>query len=59
MPPWRVSQCLPAVAASFDLVVLDEASQSDVTYPSKSHEPRSVLLRYSGLAHIGTPFTAL
>ena len=31
MPTWRVSQCLPAVAASFDLVVLDEASQSDVT----------------------------
>ena len=31
MPTWRVSQCLPAEVASFDLVVLDEASQSDVT----------------------------
>jgi len=31
MPTWRISQCLPAEIASFDLVVLDEASQSDVT----------------------------
>lgn len=31
MPTWRISQCLPAEVASFDLVVLDEASQSDVT----------------------------
>ena len=30
MPTWRVSQFLPAELASFDLVVLDEASQSDV-----------------------------
>ncbi len=29
MPTWRVSQFLPAELASFDLVVLDEASQSD------------------------------
>ncbi|KAH8095962.1 hypothetical protein JL720_3299 [Aureococcus anophagefferens] len=30
MPTYRVSSCLPATLASFDLVVLDEASQSDV-----------------------------
>mmetsp|Transcript_21893 Transcript_21893/g.60913 ORF Transcript_21893/g.60913 Transcript_21893/m.60913 type:complete len:1081 (+) Transcript_21893:3-3245(+) len=31
MPTWRVSQCLPATVRSFDLVVIDEASQSNVT----------------------------
>ena len=31
MPTWRIAQCLPAEVAAFDLVVLDEASQSDVT----------------------------
>ena len=31
MPTWRISQCLPATIASFDLVVLDEGSQSDIT----------------------------
>ena len=30
-PTWRVSQCLPSEIASFDLVIIDEASQSDVT----------------------------
>ena len=30
MPTWRVSQCLPATLRSFDLVVIDEASQSNV-----------------------------
>lgn len=29
MPAWRVSEQLPAMLASFDLVILDEASQSD------------------------------
>jgi very-short-patch-repair endonuclease len=29
MPTWRVSEQLPAKLASFDLVILDEASQSD------------------------------
>ncbi len=29
MPTWRVSEQLPARLASFDLVILDEASQSD------------------------------
>jgi hypothetical protein len=29
MPSWRVSEQLPAVLGSFDLVILDEASQSD------------------------------
>jgi hypothetical protein len=29
MPAWRVSEQLPATLASFDLVILDEASQSD------------------------------
>lgn len=31
MPSWRVSEQLPADLAAFDLVILDEASQSDVT----------------------------
>ena len=30
MPTWRISQCLPARLAAFDLVVLDEASKHDV-----------------------------
>lgn len=30
MPHWRVSESLPAEIGSFDLVVLDEASQSDL-----------------------------
>ncbi|KJC45292.1 hypothetical protein UP06_14790 [Bradyrhizobium sp. LTSP857] len=29
MPTWRVSEQLPATLASFDLVIMDEASQSD------------------------------
>ncbi|MGH8092261.1 MAG: AAA domain-containing protein [Chthoniobacterales bacterium] len=29
MPHWRISETLPAELASFDLVILDEASQSD------------------------------
>ena len=31
MPTWRISQCMPSQIAAFDLVVLDEASQSDIT----------------------------
>ena len=31
MPTWRISQCLPPEIGAFDLVVLDEASQSDIT----------------------------
>ena len=31
MPTWRVVEQLPADLAAFDLVILDEASQSDVT----------------------------
>lgn len=31
MPSYRIAQCLPAELASFDLVVLDEASQSDAS----------------------------
>ena len=31
MPCWRVSQSLPAEIGSFDLLVIDEASQSDIT----------------------------
>ena len=31
MPTWRISQCLPAEIGCFDLVILDEASQSDLT----------------------------
>lgn len=30
MPTWRVSESLPATVASFDLVIFDEASQSDI-----------------------------
>ncbi|MGH7070366.1 MAG: AAA domain-containing protein, partial [Acetobacteraceae bacterium] len=30
MPTWRVSESLPASLASFDLVIFDEASQSDI-----------------------------
>ena len=32
MPTWRISQCLPARLAAFDLVVLDEASKNDVSH---------------------------
>jgi len=31
MPTWRISESLPAVLGSFDLVIIDEASQSDIT----------------------------
>jgi hypothetical protein len=31
MPTWRVSQFLPAEIGQFDLVIVDEASQSDLT----------------------------
>ena len=31
MPTWRVSESLPADLGSFDLVIIDEASQSDIT----------------------------
>jgi Superfamily I DNA and RNA helicases and helicase subunits len=31
MPIWRVSESLPAALASFDLVIVDEASQSDIS----------------------------
>ncbi|MGH8564934.1 MAG: AAA domain-containing protein [Gammaproteobacteria bacterium] len=31
MPTWRISESLPAKLGSFDLVIVDEASQSDIT----------------------------
>ena len=31
MPTWRVSESLPSDYGSFDLVIIDEASQSDIT----------------------------
>ena len=31
MPTWRISESLPSEFASFDLVIIDEASQSDIT----------------------------
>ncbi len=31
MPSWRVSESLPSEFGSFDLVIIDEASQSDIT----------------------------
>lgn len=30
MPTWRVSESLPSTLSSFDLVIIDEASQSDI-----------------------------
>lgn len=30
MPTWRISESLPSILASFDLVIFDEASQSDI-----------------------------
>ena len=30
MPSWRISESLPATLGSFDLVIFDEASQSDI-----------------------------
>jgi very-short-patch-repair endonuclease len=31
MPSWRISESLPATPGSFDLVIIDEASQSDIS----------------------------
>jgi very-short-patch-repair endonuclease len=31
MPTWRISESLPATLGSFDLVIFDEASQSDIS----------------------------
>ncbi|MFC3692159.1 AAA domain-containing protein [Chenggangzhangella methanolivorans] len=31
MPEWRISEQIPASLAAFDLVIVDEASQSDIT----------------------------
>jgi very-short-patch-repair endonuclease len=31
MPTWRISDTMPSEFASFDLVIIDEASQSDIT----------------------------
>lgn len=31
MPEWRVAEQLPAELATFELVIIDEASQSDIT----------------------------
>ncbi|MFV2055646.1 MAG: AAA domain-containing protein [Thiohalomonadales bacterium] len=31
MPTWRISESLPSEFGSFDLVIIDEASQSDIT----------------------------
>lgn len=44
MPTWRIAQCLPAEVGSFDLVVLDEASQSDVTALSALLRGKHVLV---------------
>ena len=44
MPTWRIAQCLPAQIGSFDLVVLDEASQSDVTALSALLRGKHVLV---------------
>jgi transcription elongation GreA/GreB family factor/very-short-patch-repair endonuclease len=31
MPTWRISESLPAALGSFDLIIVDEASQSDIS----------------------------
>ncbi|MCG8562406.1 MAG: AAA domain-containing protein, partial [Hyphomicrobiales bacterium] len=44
MPTWRVSESLPAELGSFDLVIVDEASQSDITALPALVRGRKVLI---------------
>ena len=44
MPTWRVSESLPADLGSFDLVIVDEASQSDISALPALLRGRKVLI---------------
>jgi very-short-patch-repair endonuclease len=44
MPSWRISESLPATLASFDLVIFDEASQSDIAALPALLRARKVLI---------------
>lgn len=44
MPSWRVSESLPATLGSFDLVIFDEASQSDIAALPALLRARKVLI---------------
>jgi len=44
MPTWRVSETLPSVLGSFDLVIVDEASQSDISALPALVRGRKVLI---------------
>jgi hypothetical protein len=52
LPEWRVSEQLPAELCAFDLVIIDEASQSDVTALPAIH------LAYWPIASL-SPFNSL
>ena len=44
MPSWRISESLPATLGSFDLVIFDEASQSDISALPALLRARRVLI---------------
>lgn len=44
MPSWRASESLPSTIGSFDLVIVDEASQSDITALPALLRGRKVLI---------------
>ncbi len=44
MPSWRISESLPATLGSFDLVIFDEASQSDIAALPALLRARKVLI---------------
>ncbi len=59
MPTWRVSEQLPAELAAFDLVILDEASQSDVTeLPAVLRGRKILVVGDDRQVSPGTPFVA-
>jgi len=44
MPSWRISESLPSEFGSFDLVIIDEASQSDITVLPAILRARKILI---------------
>ena len=44
MPTWRISESLPATLSSFDLVIFDEASQSDISALTAILRAKKVLI---------------
>jgi len=44
MPTWRISESLPATLSSFDLVIFDEASQSDISALTALLRAKKVLI---------------